>query len=90
MTRHRITMIFEDGRSEEIEADEADTVYMAALRNKIRLMTDCLEVRARLAKVMWFQGNTRWMITQMRQFPMRKCDRERFSLVKRMRNQTVL
>ena len=43
MTKHRITMIFEDGRSEEIEADEADTVYMAALRNKIRLMTDCLE-----------------------------------------------
>ena len=43
MPKHRITMIFEDGRSEMIEADENDTVYMAALRNKIRLMTDCLE-----------------------------------------------
>ncbi|MBB44337.1 MAG: hypothetical protein CMM44_11345 [Rhodospirillaceae bacterium] len=43
MPKHKITMIFEDGRSEMIEADENDTIYMAALRNKIRLMTDCLE-----------------------------------------------
>jgi len=43
MSKHKITMIFEDGRSEVIEADENDTIYMAALRNKVRLMTDCLE-----------------------------------------------
>jgi len=43
MPKHKVTMIFEDGRSEMIEADENDTIYMAALRNKIRLMTDCLE-----------------------------------------------
>ncbi len=43
MAKHKITLIFEDGRSEVIESDESDTIYMAALRNKVRLMTDCLE-----------------------------------------------
>lgn len=43
MARHNVTMVFEDGRSVQISADENDTIYMASLRNKIRLMTDCLE-----------------------------------------------
>ena len=36
-------MVFEDGRTVQIQADENDSIYLAALRNKIRLMTDCLE-----------------------------------------------
>lgn len=43
MSKHTLTLVFEDGRSETIQADEADTVYMACLRNKIRILTDCLE-----------------------------------------------
>ncbi|MBT5049446.1 MAG: NADH oxidase, partial [Rhodospirillaceae bacterium] len=40
MTKYNVTMVFEDGRSVQIQADENDTIYMASLRNKIRLMTD--------------------------------------------------
>ena len=43
MSKYRLSLVFEDGRSETIQADEADTVYMACLRNKIRILTDCLE-----------------------------------------------
>jgi NAD(P)H-flavin reductase/ferredoxin len=43
MSKHSLTLVFEDGRSETIQADESDTVYLACLRNKIRILTDCLE-----------------------------------------------
>ena len=40
MSKHTVTMVFEDGRTVQIQADENDTIYLASLRNKIRLMTD--------------------------------------------------
>ena len=43
MSKFNVTLVFEDGRSESILADENDTIYMACLRNKIRILTDCLE-----------------------------------------------
>lgn len=43
MATHSVTLVFEDGRSVAIQADEDDTVYLAALKNKIRIETDCRE-----------------------------------------------
>ena len=43
MSTHSVTLIFEDGRTARFEADEADTIYLAALKNRIRIETDCLE-----------------------------------------------
>jgi NAD(P)H-flavin reductase/ferredoxin len=40
---HRLTLLFEDGRSANIEASPTETVYAAALRQKVRLESDCLE-----------------------------------------------
>ena len=43
MTAHNVTLVFEDGRSVAIQADEDDTIYLAALKNRIRIETDCRE-----------------------------------------------
>ena len=43
MSKYNVTLVFEDGRSEQILADEEDTIYMACLRNKIRILVDCME-----------------------------------------------
>lgn len=43
MSKYNVTLVFEDGRSEQILADENDTIYMACLRNKIRILVDCVE-----------------------------------------------
>lgn len=43
MAKHNVTLIFEDGRCVRIAADESDTIYLACLRNKVRIETDCLE-----------------------------------------------
>ncbi len=40
---HRLTLVFEDGRAVEIDARPGETAYAAALRQKIRLESDCLE-----------------------------------------------
>lgn len=56
MSKHNVTMVFEDGRSVQIQADEDDTIYMAALRNKIRLMTDCLEGACATCKAVCVEG----------------------------------
>jgi NAD(P)H-flavin reductase/ferredoxin len=56
MTKHNVTMVFEDGRSVQISADENDTIYMASLRNKIRLMTDCLEGACATCKAVCIEG----------------------------------
>ena len=42
-TPHDLTLVFEDGRSLRITGSAAETVYMTALKNKIRILTDCLE-----------------------------------------------
>ena len=43
MTSHTVTLVFDDGRIARIQADEHDTIYLAALKNRIRIETDCLE-----------------------------------------------
>lgn len=43
MGDYKITLVFDDGRTAQIEADETDTVYIAALKNRIRIETDCRE-----------------------------------------------
>ncbi len=43
MTTHKVTILFEDGRSVVIDADEANTIYLSALKNRVRIETDCLE-----------------------------------------------
>ena len=56
MSKYNVTMVFEDGRSVQISADETDTIYMASLRNKIRLMTDCLEGACATCKAVCVEG----------------------------------
>jgi benzoate/toluate 1,2-dioxygenase reductase subunit len=56
MSKHNVTLVFEDGRTERIAADETDTIYMACLRNKIRLMTDCLEGACATCKALCVSG----------------------------------
>jgi benzoate/toluate 1,2-dioxygenase reductase subunit len=56
MSKYNVTMVFEDGRSVQISADENDTIYMASLRNKIRLMTDCLEGACATCKAVCVEG----------------------------------
>lgn len=43
MAQHNVTLVFEDGRSVRLRADEQETVYIAALKNRVRILTDCLE-----------------------------------------------
>lgn len=43
MTTHEVTMVFEDGRVVKFDASEDDNIYFAALKNKVRILTDCLE-----------------------------------------------
>ena len=56
MSKHNVTLLFEDGRSEQILADEKDTIYLACLRNKIRILTDCLEGACATCKGMCIEG----------------------------------
>ena len=43
MSMHQVTLVFEDGRVVKFGASETDTVYFAALKNRVRILTDCLE-----------------------------------------------
>jgi benzoate/toluate 1,2-dioxygenase reductase subunit len=43
MSRHNVTLLFEDGRAVRIEAEEGDTIYSSSLRRQIQLLTDCRE-----------------------------------------------
>ena len=43
MSTHEVTFIFEDGRIVKFDASEEDNLYFAALKNRVRILTDCLE-----------------------------------------------
>jgi NAD(P)H-flavin reductase/ferredoxin len=43
MATHSATLVFDDGRSVRIKADEKETIYLAALKARVRIQTDCLE-----------------------------------------------
>src|SRR5690606_36553391 len=54
---HNVTLVFEDGRSVEISANEDETVYLAALKRRIRIQTDCLEGACATCKAHCTQGD---------------------------------
>ncbi len=56
MTTHKVTILFEDGRSVAIDAAEADTIYLSALKNRVRIETDCLEGACATCKALCTQG----------------------------------
>ena len=43
MSTHEVTLVFEDGRTVKFDASEDDNIYFACLKNKVRILTDCLE-----------------------------------------------
>ena len=43
MSTHSVTLVFEDGRIVKFDASEDDNIYFACLKNKVRILTDCLE-----------------------------------------------
>ncbi len=57
MPTHAVTILFEDGRSVVIDADEADTIYLAALKKRVRIETDCLEGACATCKARCTQGS---------------------------------
>lgn len=56
MTVHTVTLVFEDGRAVQIPADEAETVFLAALKAKVRIQHDCLEGECATCKAMCTTG----------------------------------
>lgn len=56
---HPVTLVFEDGRAVRILAAEKDSVAMAALRQKVRLATDCLEGTCATCKARCVEGRYR-------------------------------
>lgn len=54
---HKVTLVFEDGRTAHIDADESDTIYIAALKNRIRIETDCREGACATCKGVCTQGD---------------------------------
>ena len=54
-----ITLIFEDGRSIGLKALSEETIYAAALRNKLRLESDCLEGACATCKGLCSSGEYR-------------------------------
>ena len=56
MTTHKVTILFEDARSVVIDAEQADTIYLSALKNRVRIETDCLEGACATCKGLCTQG----------------------------------
>jgi benzoate/toluate 1,2-dioxygenase reductase subunit len=56
MTTHKVTILFEDGRSVVIDAEEANTIYLSALKGRVRIETDCLEGACATCKGLCTQG----------------------------------
>ena len=59
MSKHDVTLVFEDGRSVRLQADEAETIYLTCLRNRVRIQTDCLEGACATCKAHCVQGEYR-------------------------------
>lgn len=56
MATHDLTFVFEDGRSLHLKGSDTETVYMTALKNKVRILTDCLEGACATCKASCTQG----------------------------------
>ena len=59
MASHTVTLVFDDGRIARIQADEDDTIYLAALKHRIRIETDCLEGACATCKGLCTSGDYR-------------------------------
>lgn len=59
MSKHDVTLVFEDGRSVRLQADDSETVYLTCLRNRVRIQTDCLEGACATCKAHCVQGEYR-------------------------------
>lgn len=59
MPVHQVTLVFEDGRVAKFSADEDDTIYLAALKNRVRILTDCLEGACATCKGLCTSGEYR-------------------------------
>ncbi len=59
MSKHDITIVFEDGRTVHVPAGEDDTIYLACLMNKVRIQTDCLEGACATCKALCTSGEYR-------------------------------
>ena len=59
MAVHEVTLVFEDGRVAKFSADEDDTIYLAALKNRVRILTDCLEGACATCKGLCTSGEYR-------------------------------
>lgn len=57
MAKHAVTFVFEDGRSVRLMSDEADTIYLTALKSRVRIQTDCLEGACATCKARCTQGD---------------------------------
>lgn len=57
MAKHNVTLVFEDGRNVRLQADEADTVYLTAIKNRVRIQTDCLEGACATCKARCTEGD---------------------------------
>jgi NAD(P)H-flavin reductase/ferredoxin len=60
MAAFNATLVFDDGRSVRVKADEKETVYLAALKAKVRIQTDCLEGACATCKAHCTSG-TYWL-----------------------------
>ncbi len=59
MSKHDITIVFEDGRTVHVPAGEDETIYLACLMNKVRIQTDCLEGACATCKALCTSGEYR-------------------------------
>lgn len=59
MSKHDITIVFEDGRTVHVPAGEDETIYLACLMNKVRIQTDCLEGACATCKALCVSGEYR-------------------------------
>lgn len=56
---HSLTLVFEDGRTARVAAGDSETVYFAALKNRVRIETDCREGACGTCKGRCTQGDYR-------------------------------
>ena len=57
MSTHEVTLVFEDGRIVKFPASETDNIYFAALKSKVRILTDCLEGACATCKGLCTRGD---------------------------------
>jgi benzoate/toluate 1,2-dioxygenase reductase subunit len=56
MSTHAVTLVFEDGAARRIRARSDQSLYLAALRHGIRLLTDCREAACGTCKALCVDG----------------------------------